>query len=53
MVDFEGNSKVYVYNLNTKAAVNMVVRYDTNVLAVGLENDNEFCQTINAFLAEV
>jgi len=50
MIDLEGNTNFYGFNVNTKAAKNIVVTDNTNVVAVGLENDNGFCQTINAFL---
>lgn len=50
MVDLENNSALYMYNINTKAAVNMVVQDNTKVLALSADNSNGFCQTINAFL---
>jgi hypothetical protein len=52
MLELENNSAFYAYNMNSKAAVNIVVRDNTNVLAVSGDNTNGFCQTINAFLAE-
>jgi glucan 1,3-beta-glucosidase len=51
MVDLEANTgNVYLYNLNTKAATNMVVS-GTTVLAKQADNTNDFCQTINALSA--
>ncbi|KAG2176475.1 hypothetical protein INT43_005715 [Umbelopsis isabellina] len=53
MVDLEANTgNVYLYNLNTKAATNMVVSGTTS-LAKQADNTNGFCQTINAFLAQI
>ncbi|CAO3598045.1 unnamed protein product [Absidia cylindrospora] len=52
LVDLEGNRGLYLYNLNTKANVNMVVGHNTQVWARQADNLNGFCQTINAFLAE-
>lgn len=50
MVDLESNSgNVYLYNLNTKAATNMVTSGGTS-LAKQADNTNGFCQTVNAFL---
>jgi hypothetical protein len=50
MVDLESNSgNVYLYNLNTKAATNMVTSGGTS-LAKQADNSNRFCQTVNAFL---
>lgn len=53
MVNLEGNSNFYMFNANTKASTNMVVRSNTQVMARQADNKNGFCQTINAFLAEV
>ncbi|CAO3660642.1 unnamed protein product [Umbelopsis ramanniana] len=53
MVDLENNSgSVYFYNLNTKAAVNMVASNGVS-LAKNNDNYNGFCSTINAFLAQI
>ncbi|KAI9279502.1 pectate lyase superfamily protein-domain-containing protein [Umbelopsis sp. AD052] len=53
MADLENsNSHLYVYNLNTKAATNMVWSSANGVLAKQADNPNGFCQTINAFLVE-
>jgi glucan 1,3-beta-glucosidase len=52
MVDLESNSKLYVYNLNTKAATNMVWSSTNGPLAKQADNTNGFCQTINAFLVD-
>jgi hypothetical protein len=52
LVDFEGNQQLYLYNLNTKGNVNMVVGDKTQVWAKQADNANGFCQTINAFLTE-
>lgn len=53
MVDLENNSgNVYFYNLNTKAAVNMVASNGVS-LAKNNDNYNGFCSTINAFLAQI
>jgi hypothetical protein len=53
MVDLENNTgNVYLYNLNTKAATNMVVN-NGNSLAKQADNINGFCSTINAFLVQV
>jgi len=52
MVDLEGNRNFYMFNANTKAAKNMIVRDNTVVLAAMADNRNGFCQTINAFLTE-
>ncbi|KAI8337583.1 pectate lyase superfamily protein-domain-containing protein [Chlamydoabsidia padenii] len=52
LVDLEGNHGLYLYNLNTKGNVNMVVGDKTQVWAKQADNANGFCQTINAFLAE-
>ncbi|KAH8556533.1 exo-beta-1,3-glucanase [Umbelopsis sp. PMI_123] len=52
MVDLESNKgNVYLYNLNTKAATNMVVTGGKS-LAKQADNTNNFCQTVNAFLVE-
>jgi len=53
MVDLENNSAFYMFNINTKAAVDMVVRDNTRSLAKSSDNKNGFCQTVNAFLASV
>lgn len=50
MVDLESSTGLYMYNINTKAAINMVVADNTKVLALSNDNTNTFCQTINAFL---
>jgi hypothetical protein len=50
MVDLERNSGVHIFNVNTKAAVNMIVADNTRILATNADNRNGFCQTINAFL---
>ncbi len=50
MVDLERNSDVHIFNVNTKAAVNMIVADNTRILATNADNRNGFCQTINAFL---
>jgi len=52
MVDLEGNTAFHMYNINTKAAINMVVENDARVLAKASDNTNGFCQTVNAFLAQ-
>ncbi|KAG2185732.1 hypothetical protein INT43_002167 [Umbelopsis isabellina] len=53
MVDLENtNSHVYIYNLNTKAATNMVWSSANGALAKQADNTNSFCQTINAFLVD-
>jgi glucan 1,3-beta-glucosidase len=49
MVDLENNNNFIGYNLNTKAAVNMIVEADSRPLVVALQNRNGFCQTLNAF----
>jgi glucan 1,3-beta-glucosidase len=52
MVDLESNQgRVYLYNLNTKAATNMVTSGGKS-LAKQADNTNSFCQTVNAFLVE-
>ncbi|KAI9277912.1 exo-beta-1,3-glucanase [Umbelopsis sp. AD052] len=51
MVDLESNKNVYLYNLNTKAATNMVTSGGKS-LAKQADNTNNFCQTVNAFLVE-
>ncbi|XP_021952735.1 probable glucan endo-1,3-beta-glucosidase ARB_02077 [Folsomia candida] len=53
MINVENNSNFYMFNANTKAAINMVVEGNTKVLARSGDNTNGFCQTINAFLAHV
>ncbi|CAO3665510.1 unnamed protein product [Umbelopsis vinacea] len=51
MVDLENsNNQVYIYNLNTKAATNMIWSSKQGALAKQADNTNGFCQTINAFL---
>jgi hypothetical protein len=51
MVDLENsNNQVYIYNLNTKAATNMIWSSKQGPLAKQADNTNGFCQTINAFL---
>jgi glucan 1,3-beta-glucosidase len=50
MVDVEGNTNFVMYNINTKAALNMVVENDARPLAVADDNMNGFCQSVNAFL---
>ncbi|KAJ6645755.1 Glucan 1,3-beta-glucosidase [Pseudolycoriella hygida] len=50
MVELENVNNVHMYNINTKAAANMVVLDNTKVLALSAENVNGFCRTINAFL---
>ncbi|ODM95629.1 Glucan 1,3-beta-glucosidase [Orchesella cincta] len=52
MVNVEGNNNLYMFNANTKASVNMVVRENNQVLARQADNKNGFCQSINAFLVE-
>jgi glucan 1,3-beta-glucosidase len=52
MVNLEGNTNFYMFNANTKASVNMVVRNNNEVLARQTDNKNGFCQSINAFLVE-
>ncbi|KAJ2957735.1 hypothetical protein NQZ79_g6583 [Umbelopsis isabellina] len=53
MVDLENtNSQLYVYNLNTKAATNMIWSSANGALAKQADNTNSFCQTINAFLVD-
>lgn len=53
MADLENsNSHLYVYNLNTKAATDMVWSSANGVLAKQADNVNGFCQSINAFLVE-
>lgn len=53
MVDLENNTgNVYLYNLNTKAATNMI-QNNGNSLAKQADNTNGFCSTINAFLAQI
>lgn len=53
MVSLANNNQFYMFNVNTKAAVNMVV-YDTQTpLAQAANNVNGFCRTINAFTAQV
>ncbi|KAI8099725.1 pectate lyase superfamily protein-domain-containing protein [Halteromyces radiatus] len=52
LVDMEKNHGLYLYNLNTKANINMVVGDNTQVWARQADNVNGFCQTINAFLSE-
>lgn len=51
MVNLEGNTAFHMYNINTKAAINMVVSDNTQSLATHQNNRNGFCATINAFLA--
>jgi len=52
MVDLTNNTNVVMFNANTKAAVNMIVQNDVEVLARSEDNTNGFCQTINAFLTQ-
>jgi hypothetical protein len=52
MMNLERNRNFYVFNANTKAAVNMMVRENTKVLATNSDNRNGFCHSINAFLAD-
>jgi len=52
MVDLDNNRGFHMYNINTKAAVNMVVANDVTPLAVSRDNSNGFCQTVNAFLTQ-
>lgn len=51
-VSLDNNSHLYIFNLNTKAAKNMVVSGNTQVLARQADNRNNFCSTINAFLSQ-
>jgi hypothetical protein len=53
MVSLANNSGFYMYNVNTKAAVNMVVQGNNSPRAYAADNTNGFCRTINAFLAQV
>lgn len=48
MVDIQCSKDVWLYGLNTKAAVNMVT-VNGQSQALGLENDNNFCQTLALF----
>lgn len=52
MVDLDNNSGFHMYNINTKAAVNMVTENNGRALARGADNINGFCQTVNAFLTQ-
>ncbi|OZJ02108.1 hypothetical protein BZG36_05282 [Bifiguratus adelaidae] len=53
MVNLENtNKQVYIYNLNTKAATNMIWSTTQGPLALQANNTNNFCQTVNAYLAE-
>ena len=48
MVDVSCSSTVYLYGLSTKAAVNMVT-LNGSPAVLGLDNDNNFCQTVALF----
>jgi glucan 1,3-beta-glucosidase len=52
MVSVENNSNFYMYNINTVAVVNMVVRGTNSPLAIAADNVNGFCRTINAFTGQ-
>lgn len=53
MVSLANNSNFYSYNMNTKAATNMVVQGNNRPIAYAADNVNGFCRTINAFLGQV
>lgn len=48
MVDIQCSDDVWLYGVSTKASVNMV-NVNGQSQAVGLENDNGFCQTVALF----
>ena len=48
MVDIQCSDDVWLFGLSTKASVNMVT-VNGQSQAVGLENDNGFCQTVALF----
>jgi glucan 1,3-beta-glucosidase len=48
MVDIQCSKDVWLYGLSTKASVNMAT-VNGQSQAVGLENDNGFCQTVALF----
>lgn len=50
MVDIQCSSDVHLYALSTKASVNMVTRDGVSQVK-GLDNDDNFCQTIALFEA--
>jgi len=52
MIGVERNRGFYAFNINTKAAKNIVVGDNTQILATEGDNRNGFCRTINAFLVE-
>jgi len=52
MVDLDNSRDLFMYNMNTKAAINMIVEDNTKVLALAQENVNGFCRTVNAFLVQ-
>jgi glucan 1,3-beta-glucosidase len=51
MIELVGNTDFHMFNVNTKAAKNIVMADNTRVLATHYDNRNTFCSTINAFLA--
>lgn len=55
MVSLADNSGFYMYNANTKAAINMIIHeHDQDrPLAVAANNVNGFCRTINAWTAQI
>ncbi|XP_037024340.1 probable glucan endo-1,3-beta-glucosidase ARB_02077 [Bradysia coprophila] len=53
MVSLANNSAFYMYNINTKASINMVIFDNDRPLAVAADNRNGFCHTVNAFTAQV
>ncbi|KAJ6648844.1 Glucan 1,3-beta-glucosidase, partial [Pseudolycoriella hygida] len=52
MVTLANNSNFFMYNVNTKASVNMIVEDNARVLALAAHNVNGFCQSVNAFTAQ-
>lgn len=48
MVDIQCSEDVWLFGLSTKASVNMVT-VNGQSQAIGLENDNGFCQTVALF----
>ncbi|CAG7721413.1 unnamed protein product, partial [Allacma fusca] len=53
MVTVEQNTRLYAYNINTKASSNIIMGANQKVIAKQQDNKSTFCQSVNAFLAQV
>ncbi|KAI9306356.1 1,3-beta glucanase [Cunninghamella echinulata] len=51
LVNLGENKNLRLFNLNTKAGIDMIVHNESDVWASSGDNVNTFCQTVNAFLA--